>query len=66
MVDEIGDVVTLDRSQFAAVPPTLTGACREIVDGVYTLDERLLLTIDLALLLDVTSVVGSPNELVTA
>lgn len=65
MVDEIGDVVTLDRAQFAAVPPTLTGACREVVDGVYTLDEQLLLTIDLALLLDVNAVVGTQGELVT-
>jgi chemotaxis signal transduction protein len=59
VVDEVGDVLTIDASQFEDVPATLSGTCRDVVDGVYKLEGQLLLTLDLERLLDVGSVVGS-------
>lgn len=47
LVDEIGDVVTVDPSQFEEPPETLEGACRELVTGVFKLEKSLLLVLDL-------------------
>ncbi|MBX7078327.1 MAG: chemotaxis protein CheW [Nannocystaceae bacterium] len=46
LVDEIGDVVQADESAFERVPETTDGILREIVSGVYKLDRRLLLLLD--------------------
>lgn len=54
VVDEIGDVVTVDGDEFEAAPSTLNGRCREVVDGVYKLNGQLLLTVDLDRLLDLS------------
>jgi purine-binding chemotaxis protein CheW len=43
LVDEIGDVVQPDASAFERVPATIGGPLRDLVDGVYKLDGRLLL-----------------------
>ncbi len=66
VVDEVGDVVTVDGAEFEAVPSTLVGTCREVVDGLYKLDGQLLLTLDLDRLLDVTAIVGAADELVAS
>jgi len=58
VVDAIGDVITVDDASFEAVPTTLNEQCRAVVDGIYQLDDELLLTIDLDRLLDVDAVVG--------
>lgn len=47
LVDEIGDVVTVDPETFEEPPETLEGACRELVTGVFKLEYRLLLVLDL-------------------
>ncbi len=58
LVDEIGDVLQLDGRDFERAPETLAGVFREVVLGVYKLEQGLLL------LLDVERIVSldSPNE----
>lgn len=46
LVDEIGDVLQLDERDFERAPETLAGVFREVVLGVYKLDKRLLLLLD--------------------
>ena len=46
LVDEIGDVVLVDRNAFEALPETLDAASRHLLAGVYKLDGRLLLLLD--------------------
>ncbi|MFN8586794.1 MAG: chemotaxis protein CheW [Candidatus Eisenbacteria bacterium] len=48
LVDEIGDVVDVDETSFEAPPENVTGVARELTTGVYKLDGRLLLILDLA------------------
>jgi purine-binding chemotaxis protein CheW len=45
-VDEIGDVVEVNESLFETVPETLSGSARDLLEGVYKLDGRLLLILD--------------------
>lgn len=46
LVDEIGDVVEPSAADFEPVPDTLAGVVRDIVNGVYKLQDRLLLVLD--------------------
>ena len=46
LVDEIGDVVTIQDDTYERLPDTLTGVARDLVRGVYKLKERLLLILD--------------------
>lgn len=46
LVDEIGDVVTVDESAFETPPDTVQGIARELIVGAYKLDGRLLLVLD--------------------
>jgi purine-binding chemotaxis protein CheW len=46
LVDEIGDVVEVDERTFEPVPENLTGRARELIDGVYKLEQQLLLVLD--------------------
>jgi purine-binding chemotaxis protein CheW len=46
LVDEIGDVLDVLDGTFESPPDTLEGIMRELVIGVYKLDERLLLILD--------------------
>ncbi len=48
LVDEIGDVVNVDEATFEAPPENVKGVARELTTGVYKLDGRLLLILDLA------------------
>ena len=47
MVDEIGDVVEVTRSQMESPPETLRGSGRDYIVGACKLPGRLLLTLDL-------------------
>ena len=55
LVDEIGDVIEIQDDTFEALPETLTGVARELIQGVYKLNGRLLL------ILDTTRAVNLPN-----
>lgn len=46
LVDEIGDVIEVDPTQFETPPERLTAAARDVVTGVYKLDGKLLLVLD--------------------
>ncbi len=46
LVDEIGDVIEPDEATFENPPETLEGVARELVAGVYKLEDRLLLILD--------------------
>jgi purine-binding chemotaxis protein CheW len=46
LVDEIGDVLEADEENFERPPETLQGQARELVQGVYKMQERLMLVLD--------------------
>jgi purine-binding chemotaxis protein CheW len=46
LVDDIGDVLELDGRVFERAPETLGAVFREVVLGVYKLEQRLLLLLD--------------------
>lgn len=46
LVDEIGDVIDVDDSQFETPPDTLDTALRDVLVGAYKLDGGLLLALD--------------------
>ncbi|MBX9790465.1 MAG: chemotaxis protein CheW [Pirellulales bacterium] len=47
LVDEIGDVQTVDADAFERIPDTLHGEVRTLIKGAYKLPDRLLLTLDI-------------------
>ena len=59
LVDEINDVLEVGAADFESVPPTLTGACRDLVTGVYKLDGALLLVLDTERLVDIPTSIES-------
>jgi purine-binding chemotaxis protein CheW len=46
LVDEIGDVIEVEESSFERPPETLKGVARELIQGAYKLNDRLLLVLD--------------------
>ena len=46
LVDEIGDVLEVDADAYEHPPEILRGAARELIQGAYKLDGRLLLTLN--------------------
>jgi len=46
LVDEIGDVVEVEEASFEPPPNTLPPAVRELIRGIYKLEEGLLLELD--------------------
>lgn len=46
LVDQIGDVIEVDAENFETPPDTLQGPARELVQGAYKLDGRLLLLLN--------------------
>ncbi|MEZ5225614.1 MAG: chemotaxis protein CheW [Acidimicrobiales bacterium] len=46
MVDEIGDVMTVDSEIYEQPPETVSGIARELITGAYKLPNELLLTLD--------------------
>jgi purine-binding chemotaxis protein CheW len=52
MVDEVGEVLSLDPGSFGRNPPTLDPKIREYSNGIYRLKERLLVVLDVEGLLD--------------
>lgn len=51
IVDQVGEVMTLAAADFEKTPATLDDRWREISDGVYRLQESLLIVIDVKRLL---------------
>ena len=46
LVDEVGDVLTVDDGAFEPPPETLEAGARELILGAYKLSDRLLLELD--------------------
>src|SRR5215475_532584 len=46
LVDEIGDVLEVSEKDFERPPDTLTGNARELIHGVYKLEQGLLLILN--------------------
>ena len=46
LVDEIGDVIEVHEEKFEPPPDTLQGISRELIRGIYQLEDRLLLILD--------------------
>ncbi len=46
VVYEIGDVIEVYDRDFEKVPETINGKIKSLIDGVYKLEERLLLVLD--------------------
>jgi purine-binding chemotaxis protein CheW len=53
LVDEIGDVVDVEESAFEPVPDNVATGIRDLISGVYKLEERLLLVLDTSKTIDV-------------
>ncbi len=49
LVDQVGDVLELDADSFGPPPPTLEESLQEVVTGVYSLEDDLLLSLDVDL-----------------
>ncbi len=47
LVDEIGDVVEVEKESFEDPPETLEVSFRHLIKGVYKLQEKLMLVLDL-------------------
>ena len=53
-VDQVGEVLSLSAAKFERNPPTLDPLWREFSTGIYRLDEKLLVVLDVPRLLDFT------------
>ncbi|MGE5547146.1 MAG: chemotaxis protein CheW [Solirubrobacterales bacterium] len=54
MVDQVGEVLSLPEAKFERNPPTLDPMWREFSAGIYRLDDKLLVVLDVGKLLDFT------------
>lgn len=52
MVDQVGEVLSLPQAKFERNPPTLDPMWREFSAGIYRLEDKLLVVLDVAKLLD--------------
>ena len=52
LVDSVGEVLRLKSSAFEVSPPTVDARWREFSDGIYRLDNKLLIVLNVARLLD--------------
>jgi purine-binding chemotaxis protein CheW len=46
LVDQIGDVIEVSEDHFEPPPETLQGPARELVQGTYKLDKKLLMLLN--------------------
>ena len=56
LVDKIGDVLELDAEESEQPPETLADQIRDVVNHVFKLDNRLLLTLDVEKLLSMPAI----------
>ncbi len=54
MVDQVGEVLSLPAAKFERNPPTLDPMWREYSAGIYRLEDKLLVVLDVGKLLDFT------------
>jgi purine-binding chemotaxis protein CheW len=61
LVDSIGDVIEVDDDTFEPPPDTLTGVAAELITGVYKLEGRLLLVLDIDKALRLPTLAGAES-----
>ena len=66
LVDEIGDVLDMDAAAYERPPENLDSAAKELIRGVYKLQDRLLLVLDEEKTVDVCSSQSSRKEKLSA
>ena len=52
IIDSVGEVLTVTRADFERNPPTLEPAVRDISQGIYRLEDRLVVVLDVERLLN--------------
>jgi len=62
LVDDIGDVFEVSEERFELPPETISQVAKEMVHGVYKLDEKLLLRLNIDKAADVAATVGQGAE----
>lgn len=62
LVDEIGDVVEVEESAYEAAPDTLRGVGRQMIRGVYKLNDRLLLLLDTEHAVEIAAAAARPAQ----
>jgi purine-binding chemotaxis protein CheW len=55
MVDSVGEVLSLSEASFERNPATLDLRWREIAAGIYRLDGKLLIVVDVARMLEMST-----------
>ena len=56
IIDEVGEVLSLNNSIFERNPGTLDPRWREIAAGVYRLDKELMVVLDVNRVLDISNI----------
>lgn len=54
LIDQVGEVLTMDKESFETNPPTLDPRWREVSRGIYRLKEQLMVVIDINQLLNLS------------
>jgi purine-binding chemotaxis protein CheW len=62
LVDEAGEVLEVDDGRFEPPPATLRGAARDLFVGTYTLEDQLLMELDVANVIDDAAPSGTDAE----
>jgi purine-binding chemotaxis protein CheW len=55
LVDQVGDVLSVDEDQFEYPPATLQGRSRDLIRGAYKLEGKLMLVLDTDKVVEATS-----------
>jgi purine-binding chemotaxis protein CheW len=53
LIDEVGEVLTLNATEFEQVPPTLDAKWRDVSNGVYRLQDSLVVMLDVDRLISI-------------
>ena len=59
LIDQVGEVLKLPSSRFEHNPPSLDSRWRDISSGIYRLDDRLLIVIDIDRLLNYDNTIAA-------
>ena len=52
MIDRVGDVVSIDDKNLDVAPPTLDGLWRDIATGIFRMEGKLMMVLDVSKLLE--------------
>lgn len=66
LVDELFDIMTLEQTQFEAIPETLTEVEKQFVTGCYKLQDRLLIMLDAEQVGDISGTLRATLDAVKA